>query len=167
MFGGGANGGEVEYRGDLTPPVASYASAAPYSPMTSRLYTPASENVTNSAVVARMPRRGGHVFFYSHGAVRMPNALPGNGATGPGGVNSSAFQPDNVQLMDWQINRAWAEAGRPRNLGLSTRVPQLRTNQTGGPGKSSSVQRPLFTRVQVVPRTRAVVRTYGTRSAQS
>jgi hypothetical protein len=129
------------------------------------MYNPASTNRTRSAVVDRSPRRGDIAYFYVHGAVTQPNALPGQGATGPGGVNSSGFQNQLVQLMDWQINRGWYEAGFPRNLGLSTRVPQLQTNVTGGPGMSSSTQRPLFTKVQKVRRAGVKVNTYQTRSA--
>lgn len=167
IFGTGTPGGSVEYHGDITPPVTSYASSLPRTPLATRLNNPSSTNVTGSAVVARQPRRGGHMFFYSHGAVVMPNALPHPGAGGVGGVESSAFQPYNIQLMDWQINRSWYEAGYPRNLGLSTRVPQLQTNVTGGPGRSRSVQRPLFTQVQTVPRASVRVRSYPTKGTRS
>lgn len=166
MFGGGAPGTPVEYRGDVKPPVESYASALRYTPLTSRLYNPQTTNRSSSAVVDRHPRRGGMLSFYVTGAVRMPDALPYPGADGVGEVNRSAFQPYLAQLTDWHINRAWAEAGRPRNLGLSTRVPQLETNVTGGPGRSSQDQRPLFTRVQTVERARVTVRSYPTRSAR-
>lgn len=164
IFGTGAPGGNVEYRGDLPAPVATYAASAPSTPLMSRLFNPASTNRTGSAVVNRQDRRGGHHFFYVHGAVTMPGPLPAPGAGQVGGVQSSAYQRQLVQLMDWQVNTSWYESGYPRNLGYSTRVPQLQTNQTGGPGKSSSDQRPLFTRVQQVGRARAVVRTYPTRS---
>lgn len=167
MFGNGAPGGAVEYRGDLTPPVTSYASSRPGMPMTSRLFVPASTNRTNSAVVVRQPRRGRMRSFYVHGAVPMPGALPYPGAAGVGEVQRSLFQRFLIQLMDWQINASWAEAGRPRNLGLSTRVPQLETNVTGGTGQSSMDQRPLFTRVQQVGRARATVNTYPTKGTRS
>lgn len=161
-FGVGAPGGAVDYRGDLPAPVTTYAGAY-RDAATSHLRVPASTVVSGSAVVMRAPRRNGHAFFYSHGGVPMalPLARPGVGA---GGVESSQFQRTNVQLMDWQINSSWHEAGYPRNLGLSTRVPQPTTNQTGGPGRSQMVQRPLFTRVQSVPRARVLVRAYPTRS---
>lgn len=167
VFGGGRPGGVIEYRGDLPAPDSTYASALPATPLASRLTVPATTNRTGSAVVDRRVRRGGHHFFYSHGAVPMPNALPGQGAAQIGGVNSSAFQPYNVALMDWQINTSWYESGYPRNLGLSTRVPQLQTNVTGAPGKSRQQPRPLFTRVQTVERARVVVRTYQTQGAKS
>lgn len=166
MFGTGAPGGRIEYKGDLPAPVTTYASSLPGMPLTSRLYNPASTARTRSSVVTRAPRRGGMRSFYVHGAVGMPNALPNPGAGGVGGVNSSAFQPNLVQLMDWQVNPSWYEAGYPRNLGLSTRVAQLQTNVTGGPGRSSQDQRPLFTRVQTVPRANVTVRSYPTRSAR-
>jgi hypothetical protein len=166
IFGAGSPGGTIDYRGDVTPPVTSYASAADRTPMLARLGLTSSTIRTRSSVVNRMDRRGGMRFFYVHGGIDMPNALPHPGP-GVGGVNSSAFQPTLVQLMDWQINPRWFEAGYPRNLGLSTRVPQLQTNITGGPGRSRQTQRPLFTKVQQVQRARGVVRTYPTRAASS
>ena len=166
-FGAGRNGGQIEYGGDLPAPVTSYASAAPTTPMQSGLQVPATTVVNKSAVVQRFERRGGHRFFYSHGAVPMPPALPRPGV-GVGGVESSLFQPYNVNLFDWMINASWFEAGyNGHNLGLSTRVSQLETNNTGGPGKSRSTARPLLTRVQTVERARVLVRTYQTRSAKS
>lgn len=165
-FGTGAPGGQIEYHGDLTPPVSSYAASAAKSPLISTLLVPASTVVSGAAVVNRQPRRGGHRFFYSHGAVPMPPALPGSGP-GIGGVFSSLFQRFNIQLMDWQINTSWYESGYPRNLAWSTRVPQLQTNVTGGPGKSQQTQRPLFTRVQTVPRATVRVRSYPTKAAKS
>jgi hypothetical protein len=164
MFGRGGTGGRVEYRGDVVAPVTSYASALPSSPLTSRQYNPASTNRTGSAVVDRKPRRGGHMFFYSHGAVPMPTPIREE-QNSQGLVPISKFQRFNVALMDWQKNLSWYESGYPRNLGLSTRVPQLETNQTGGPGRSSMDQRPLFTRVQTVQRSRVIVQTYRTRPA--
>lgn len=166
IFGTGAPGGAVEYRGDLTPPVASYASSAAASPMFSRLRIPSSLATIGSMVVNRTPRNVGIRSFYVHGAVDMVQAMPYPASAGVGGVTSSAFQRKLVQLMDWQINPGWAEAGRPRNLGLSTRVPQLQTNVTGGPGRSSQDQRPLFNRVQTVQRANVVVKAYPTRGAR-
>lgn len=165
IFGTGAPGGAVEYRGDLPAPNQTYAGVLDNTPLISRLRQVASTAWTRSAIVNRAPRRGGIRSFYVHGGVVMPNGLPNPGPES-GNVNISAFQRVLVQLMDWQINPSWFEAGYPRNLGFSTRVSQLETNQTGGPGKSSSDQRPLFTKVQTVPRARAVTPRFGTRSAR-
>ena len=165
MFGRGGLGGRVEYKGDLVAPVTSYASALPNSPLTSRRYNPPSTNRTRAAVVARAPRRGGHMFFYSHGAVPMPTPIDERGPGSQGTVPISQFQRYNVALMDWQKNLTWYESGYPRNLGLSTRVPQLQTNVTGGPGRSGMDQRPLFTKVQQVSRARVKVQAYQTTPA--
>lgn len=164
IYGTGAPGGRLEYKGDLQAPVTSYASAAKTTPLTSRNYNPASTNRTNSAVVDRRPRRGGHNFFYSHGAVPMRTPID-ESQTSMGLVPISTFQPYNVQLMDWQINTSWYEAGYPRNLGLSTRVPQLQTQVTGGGGPGAMDQRPLFTKVQQVQRARVLVQTYRTKAS--
>jgi len=167
MFGGGSVGGAVEYRGDLPAPVTTYASTLPKTPLMSMSRIPQTPVRAGAPFVDRHPRRGGHTFFYSHGGVRMQNALPYQGAAGIGSVNSSEFQSYNVQLMDWQINRTWHESGYPRNLAYSTRVPQLETNQTGGPGRSQQTQRFLYNRVQSVQRARVQVRTYATRGSRS
>ena len=163
IFGTGTPGGTVEYPGDVPAPVQTYAGAYRDS-VTSHLSIPGTTNRTGSAVVMRAPTRNGNAFFYSHGAVRMPLALPSPGP-GVGGVETSEFQPHNIQLMDWQINASWHQAGYPRNLGLSHRQAQPRTGAVGAPGVSRMDQRPLFTRVQSVPRARVLVRSYPTRSA--
>lgn len=164
IFGVGRPGGRIEYPGDSQPPITSYAAAIRSSNIGDTLRVPASLNTTNSAVVNRAQRSGGMRSFYAHGAVPMPTPVP---YAGYGGVNSSAANQYNVNLFDWQINPSWFEAGYPRNLGLSTRVPQLQTNITGGPGKSRATARPLFTRVQQVPRAQVTVRTYQTKAANA
>ena len=142
--------GVVAAETDLVAPITTYASSARWSPMHVRLDVPACSNRTSSAVVTRRPRRGGLDYHYSHGAeVRMMPQVPTPGA---GGVRSSTFQPILVQLHDWCINRAWFAAGYPRNLGLSTRVDQLKTNVSGGSTDAAMDQRPLFPRVQRIPR---------------
>jgi len=162
----GRYAGLVSYQGDLVPPVTSYASAAPYTPMVSVNYTPPTTAWTQSAVVNRVPRRGGLRYFYSHGAIRMPAwRVPYPGGA-DGRVNSSAFQPDLVQLDTWSQHDRWFEAGYPRNLGYSFRVPQLKTQVTGGQGPGRMAQRPLFPRVQRVPRYSTTAPTYATRSAK-
>lgn len=160
QFGGGRPGGQIDYRGDVIAPTQSYASSQANTPMISRLSVPPSTNQTSSAVVKQSPRRGGMRYFLTYGAMRMP--LPVF-ASGPGQVPSSAFQSMSANRAEWDINPDWAEAGYPRNLGWSTKVPQLQTNITGGPGTSAQTAKPLFGRVQVVPRSRVTVRTYPTR----
>lgn len=152
----------VQSKYDVPPPVTTYAASAVYTPLVSQNYIPPSTNRTGAGVVNRRPRRNGQEFFYSHGAVPM---LPPIDQVAKGGVNSSRFQTSNVQLMDWQKNTAWFAAGYPRNLGWVTRVGQLPTKASGGPGNSTMEQRPLFPRVQRVPRYQATPPSYKTRSA--
>lgn len=160
IFGTGAPGGNVDYRGDVPAPVTSYASAAANTPLIARLNVPPSTNKTKSAVVSRHDTRGDIRFFYSHGAVTMRAPLA---AIGPGTTPISQVQQRNIQLMDWQINGSWAQTGYPRNFGWSTRVPQLTTNVTGGPGPADMNVKPHYARVQAVPRSRVIVRSYPTK----
>lgn len=160
MRGNAMLGGRVEFHGDLPNIVASNYDPKRDSSLGQMLRVPGVRPAAKSAVVSRRERNG-LINAYSHGAVPMRRPIPG--LPGFGGVISSAFQRLNVRLMGWQINPLLFEAGYPRNLGLSTAVPQPETNATGGPGRSQMQQRGLFDRVQQVPRARAVVRTYPTR----
>ena len=165
-LGNGMPGGAIEYRGDLPAPVTTYAASLSDSNLAANLMVPAATNRTWAPVVCRVPRNRIKA-FYVHGAETQPNALPYPGAAGVGEVNRSAFQDQLVLLTDWHINPGWYEAGYPRNLGLSTRVPQLVTQVTGGSGPGRSQPRPLFTRVQTVGRASATVKTYPTKGAKS
>lgn len=158
-------GGQVTWEGDLTPPVVSYAASVRKSPLFSGLFVPATTGKTRSAVVTRRDIRKGIMYFYAHGGVEMP--VPGVPTVGAGGVQSSRFQKTLVQLQDWVINEGWFMGGYPRNLGLSFRVGQLKTQVSGGSGPGMMAQRPLFPRVQVVPRYTAPVRRYATKGAKS
>ena len=70
-----------------------------------------------------------------------------------------------VQLHDWVKNSDWFAAGYPRNLGLSFRVDQVTTKVTGG-AVGQMQQRPLFPKVQRIPRPGVVVATYNTTPAK-
>lgn len=158
--------GTVDYRGDLTPPVTSYASGRNHTAFGSREKADSSTAWTRSAMVDRKPRRGGLQAFYGYGAERqhLPNPYPGGN---DGLVRSSAFQPFLNHLFNFHINTAWFEAGYPRNLGWTFRVNQLKTQPTGGPTRARMDVKPGFTRVQRVPRYSTVPKTYATRSARA
>lgn len=147
---------------DIVPPVTSYAAALTRTPLISQNQIPPSSARSGSAVVNRRPRRSGYRYFYSHGGVQQPRV--GVPRPGAGGVQSSAFQTTLVQLHDWSINADWFEAGYPRNLGYVTRVPQPITKVTGAPGNSQMDPKPIFPRVQVVPRYYVMPPRYQTRS---
>lgn len=160
----GRYAGLVSYEGDLPAPVTSYASNQRTSPVTSVNITPATTAWTQSSVVNRIPRRDGIRYSYGYGTTKMPVPYPSGGNRG---VNSSEFQPRNGQLVAYSQNDAWYAAGYPSNLGLTFRVPQLKTQVTGGSGPGWMAARPLFTRVQTVRRYSTYAPTYKTKSAPS
>lgn len=160
----GLYAGLVSYEGDLPAPVTSYASAQRTSPVTSVNYVPATNAWTRSAVVNRIPRRAGLRYSYGYGTSQMPAPYPSGGNRA---VSSSRFQPRNGQLVAYSQNDAWFAAGYPSNLGLTFKVPQLRTQVTGGAGPGSMAQRPLFTRVQRVKRYSTYAPTFKTQGAKS
>lgn len=146
---------------DVPPPVTTYASSPSRTPLMSQNQVPASTNRSGSMVVNRRLRRVGQQFFYSHGGVSMPTPISG---AAEGGVVNSRSQMVNVQLMDWQKNTEWFAAGYPRNLGYVTRVAQPQTNASGGNGSSVMASKPIFPKVQKVPRYQAIPPSYPTRS---
>lgn len=158
-------GSQVTWEGDLTPPVVSYAASVRKSPLFTGLNVPATTGKSRSAVVDRRDIRKGLLYYYSHGGKMMPIPQVTNPAGG--GVQVSAFQRVLVQLQDWVINTGWHMGGYPRNLGLSFRQGQLETQVTGGSGPGAMAQRPLFPKVQVVPRYTAPVRRYATKGTKS
>lgn len=160
----GQYAGLVSYEGDLPSPVTTYASSARTSPVTSVNFVPGTTAWTRSAVVQRIPRRTGLRYFYQFGSMSMPAPYPSGGTRG---VNSSQFQRRNTTLTAWSQNDAWYEGGYPSNLGLTFRVPQLKTQVTGGSGPGSMAQRPLFTKVQRVKRYSSYAPTYNTKSAKT
>jgi hypothetical protein len=76
--------------------------------------------------------------------------------------------------VNFTINTGWYIAypaatvmnGGRRNLGLSTRVDQLPTRTTGGPGPASMLAAPRFQSVQQIPRYSTMPTMYPTQSQQ-
>jgi hypothetical protein len=149
---------------DVPPPVTTYAASVLKTALWSAVGRTYSTNKTNSAVVNRRPRMKGILPYYAHGAVIMPTLgvpTPGNG-----GVANSRYQTFLVQLHTWQQNLAWFAAGYPQNLGYSTRVGVINTQVTGsGATNATMASRPLFPRIQRVPRYDVRPPRYDTRSA--
>lgn len=157
----------VEWEGDLPAPLTSYMTSSAQMPMISSNRVPSSTNIANSAVVQRKPNRQGIRYFYSHGGVEMPLGMGQAGPMTGIAVVSSAFQRWLVQLHDWVIYDGLYQAGYPRNLGYSFRAEQLSTKKSGGSTDARMDQRPLFPRVQKIPRFTTVPPVYPTRSANS
>ena len=152
----------IDYRGDLTPPIVSYAAAVQNNNLLSQNRVPPSTNRSGSSVVSRRPRRDGLRYYYSHGGTVMP--APNVPTPGNGGVANSRYQTILVQLQDWSTNLAWFAAGYPRNLGYSWRQPQPTVQASGGATSATMDARPIFPRVQRVPRASVSIPTYNTRS---
>lgn len=156
-------GGRIEYPGDLPPPTSTYAMAIDSSELGRRMRIVASTMRTGAAVVSRRWRRGKHGLFhfvYSGGRPMKP-PVP----TGPayGSVVNSPFQRIEVHRTPWHINPSWHEAGYPLNLGLSQRTLQPQTSVYGGPGSAHMGSKPLYSRVQQIPKARAQIQVYQTR----
>lgn len=148
---------------DVPPPIVTYAASLRNSPLISQNQIAPTSNRSGSAVVNRRPRRNGMRFYYANGGNRQPRIpVP---TPGGGGVASSAFQTTKADLTPWCINVAWFEAGYPRNLGYVTRVPQPTTKQSGGPTDATMAARPIFPKVQVIPRYHVMPPRYKTASA--
>lgn len=161
--------GMVEFEGDLTPPVTSYAGSYKSTAIGSRGYSQGFSSAwTKAAVVQRRLRQNGLIYSYSHGGVTNSTRLPYPGSS-DGFVRSSVFQRVFVTLHTWTTNVGWFSGGYPRNLGWSFRTPQLQFNaQTnGGSGGARMTQRPMFNKVQTVPRYSTVPPAFPTTSAKA
>lgn len=151
----------MTWEGDLPAPITSYESSryAGGGPA-SHLDVPHTTTTYRSAVVDRTRRLNGLRMWYAHGATRMPiGSIPRPASNG---VQSTAANVSWVNLFDWTQNLGWYPSGYSRMLGFVTRVSQLETNKTGGPSAGTMQQRPLFNRVQRVPRYSVVPQTYAT-----
>ncbi len=166
-FGNAMPGEVIEYAGDLPAPTRTYAASFQSSSIGERLNVPATSNRTGSAVVHRVPRQGGLETYRVYGLAPMP--VPLRGAPAYGSVVRSYFQRLNRWLSMWQIYPELHGAGYPQNLGLTFQAPALKTqfSPTGGPTAARMSSRPMFTKVQEVPRSAVLVGRYRTRSAQS
>ena len=137
--------------------------APPVVPVTNVIHTgisqavnniPATEGVTNgAATVSSRFRSLGMRYLYSRGGQRKK--WFSMKATGQ--VESTAFQPNLAWTWDGCFNDAIFQAGYPRNLGLSEKVPTI-PPQALGTTPSQMLPRPQFTRSIFVNRTFATVK---------
>lgn len=158
--------GGIRWEGDLPAPTTTYARSVTGSSFGGVQDFAASTVRTRSAMVVRIPRRNGIRYFYGHGGEEMPlpNPYPGGN---DGQVRISMFQRFKVHLFDFVLYDGLFSAGYPRNLGLSFRVPQIRTQPTGGPTVARMQQSPRFHKVQTVGRYSTVPQSYATKAANS
>lgn len=159
--------GMVEYEGDLSSPASTYAGSYSSTAMGSRGYSQGSSTAwTRSPVVTRRNRQNDLLYVYSHGGAEQKTRLPFPGEAS-GRVRSSLAQAILVRLNSFTENMGWYSAGYPRNLGWTFRVPQIRTNPTGGSTPSRMTSQQVLNKVQQVPRYSTVPPAYATRSANA
>jgi hypothetical protein len=156
-----------------TPPPASPASAPyypavmGYRPPSGRPLTavlPASMQRLTAPFVSRVPNRDGICYLYSYGAAAMPQSPPWPGGA-DGQVYKSSFQPYVKRMTAWAPSARFMHMVFPRNYGLSFRSPAPHVQITGGPGPGRMGVRPIFSRIQRIPRATRTVPTYDTQSA--
>lgn len=124
---------------------------------------------SNASVVDRRNRRNG--LDYTGGRQSRKDRTPQ--MLDP--VYSSEFQKWLIgPQVNFVINEDWYIAypaatvmfGGMRNQGLSTKVDQLPTRTTGGPGPGAMLPAPRFKAVQTVPRYSTMPPMYNTESTQ-
>jgi hypothetical protein len=151
-------------------PVPAPQMATSVTALSSLEVTPSVRTIaSNATVVDRHWRRNGLV--YTAGRQSSKGTAPQQ----PRPVRSSNFskwligpQVNYIMNDDWYIAYPAATVmfGGDRNLGLSTRVDQLPTRTSGGPGPATMRPAPRFTRVQQVPRYSVIPPQYPTQSTQ-
>lgn len=157
-----------QFYGTMPMPATQYAGTV--TALSSLDVVPSVRTVaSNASIVDRRSRRNG--LQYTAGRQSMKNQLPQENRP----IRSSKFQQwligpqvNYIQNLDWYIAYPAATVmfGGDRNLALSTRVDQLVTRATGGPGPSSMRPAPRFSRVQQIPRYSTVPRMYPTQTTQ-
>jgi hypothetical protein len=125
---------------------------------------------SNASVVDRRDRRNG--IDYTAGRQSRHDAGPQRLKA----VVSSAFQQwligphvNYILNDDWYIAypAATISFGTMRNLAWSSRVDQLPTRTSGGPGPATMLPAPRFKSVQTVPRYSTMPSMYNTQSQQT
>lgn len=158
------------FYGELPVPATDYATSA--TALKSLEVVPSTPTVaSNASVVSRVDKMTG----YTATAGRQNYETP----TPP-----MYKSPYSSKCQDWlmgpQVNyvlnlflyrcgypAASVMNGGLHNLALSTRVDQLVTRQTGGPGPAAMLPAPRFGMVQKIPRFSTMPKTFPTQSAQA
>jgi hypothetical protein len=123
----------------------------------------------NASVVMRADRRNGIAYTGGYQSRRDVGPQINNP------VRSSGFQQWLIgPQVDFILNNCLYRAGYPaatisygtnRNLAWSTRVAQIPTMATGGPGPGAMLPAPRFQSVQTVPRYSTMPTMYNTQSS--
>jgi hypothetical protein len=155
------------FYGELPMPATSFVTST--STLKSLDIVPSVGSATQNAVVKRANNMKGYIA--SAGFSDRYNPIPQMYLS----PYSSKFQPKTIgYLIDYVLNSFLYRAGgvpvgigRPGRVtpNLSTRVDQLVTRSTGGPGPSFMMPAPRFKKVQTVPRYSTMPQAYNTESA--
>lgn len=156
------------FYGSMPMPATQFATTV--TALTSLDVVPSVRTIaSNASVVDRHWRRNGIVYTAGRQSARVKQPQQNKPVT------SSHFQQwligpqvDYILDNDWYIAYPAATVmfGGDRNLALSTRVDQLPTRTTGGPGPAAMGPAPRFKKVQQVPRYSTIPAQYPTQSAQ-
>ena len=182
MYATRANASLDVYNAQMEPPATSYVTST--SPVSGAYRPPVMGPKTNAPFVSRKLRLNGLFFNWAWGGNDMGKhtvSLPGVSDGLNGYVRSTNFQTTLVQLHDWQTNSQWYIAWNGTGAGMfqhqkkerysypSFRVPQIRTNVTGGVGPTSMRMNrtPRFTSVQAIKKYSAQPSYYNTRGTKS
>ena len=157
-----------QFYGEMPVPATQFATSV--TALQSLEVTPSVRTVaSNASVVQRRLRRNG--LQYIAGRHSRKNDLPQ--MNNP--VRSSRFekwligpQVNYVLNDDWYIAYPAATVmfGGDHNIALSTKVDQLPTRTSGGPGPATMRPAPWFRKVQAVPRYSTMPNFYNTQTTQ-
>jgi|SRR5215472_6211172 len=147
-------------------PATQFATAS--TPLLSVDVVPSVGSVTAAPVVDRANDTQGYIA--TAGRIQYMTGIPQMNDP----VYSSKFQPSLVgPHVNYILNAFLYRAGFPAALAagrrspyLSTRVDQLVTRTSGGPGPATMRQAPRFKSVQTVPRYSTMPSMYNTQSTQ-
>ena len=152
------------FYGEMPIPVTAYAQSV--SRLESVDIQPSVRTVaSNASIVDRRNRRKG--LHYTAGRQLRRAAPPQMNKPVPSSkFNEHLYGPQ----VNYVINKAWYIAypaasvmlGGLRNLAWSTKVDQLPTRTSGGPGPSAMLPAPRFKSVQTVPRYSTMPSMYNT-----
>jgi hypothetical protein len=157
-----------QFYGEMPVPATQFATSV--TALSSLEVIPSVRTVmANASVVTRRDRRNG--LQYIAGRQSRRNQLPQQ----PTPVRSSRFekwligpQVNYVLNDDWYIAYPAATVmfGGDHNLALSTKVDQLPTRTSGGPGPATMTAAPWLRKVQAIPRYSTMPPFYNTQTTQ-
>jgi|SRR6516162_149041 hypothetical protein len=153
------------FYGEMPIPATAYAQSV--SSLVSVEVPPSVRTVaSNASVVDRRARRNGIVYTAGKQQRKVPDPQWNNP------VLSSIFNRHLIgPHVNYILNACWYIAypaatvmlGGQHNLAWSTKVDQLPTRTTGGPGPAAMLPAPRFKSVQTVPRYSTMPTMYNTR----